>query len=128
MATIDCKLVGGDKCVRALGFGNSAFICVQAWTCETGTTALSKVGYLKEAIALRKPMWNIRLRERDGEKFRVIMWDMTGVMTCKFGATDTQRTTYSKYYTGNCVKGGNDEWVVILLDGWAVLVWFSSCG
>ena len=89
------------------------------WDLEMRPLFMFKLGLVKRAqyrwprwvayeedIALRKPMWNIRLREQDGEKFRVVMWDMTGVMTCKFGASNTLRATYSKYYAGNCVKGG----------------------
>lgn len=34
------------------------------------------------------------------------MWDMTGIKAYQFGAADLQRDTYSKYYAGNCMKGG----------------------
>ena len=59
----------------------------------------------EEDKALRKPKWNTRLSESDGKKLRLIFWDMTGIPTYKFEASDTQRVTYSKYYAGNCIKG-----------------------
>ena len=60
-----------------------------------------------EDVRLRKDKWNIKYRERDGVKTRVIMWDMTGVDAYRFGASELQRNhTYSKYYAGNCFKGG----------------------
>lgn len=59
-----------------------------------------------EDIRLRKEKWNIKYRERDGVKTRVIMWDMTGIKSYRFGAAELQRDTYSKYYAGNCFKGG----------------------
>jgi len=34
------------------------------------------------------------------------MWDMTGIKAYQFGAADLQRGTFSKYYAGNCFKGG----------------------
>lgn len=48
-----------------------------------------------EDIKLRKEKWNIKYRERDGEKTRVVMWDMTGIETYRFGAADLQRNTAS---------------------------------
>ena len=59
----------------------------------------------EEDMALRKPKWNHKLRERKGKKFRIIFWDMTGIKTYKFSAADKQRVTWSKYYATNCVKG-----------------------
>ena len=58
-------------------------------------------------VRLRKPRWRLKYRTRnDGKKIRPIMWDMTGVKAYAFGAADAQRNTYSKYYAGNCFKGG----------------------
>ena len=59
-----------------------------------------------EDVQLRKDKWNIKYRERDGRKTRVIMWDMTGIEAYRFGAAELQRNTYSKYYGGNYFKGG----------------------
>jgi len=58
-----------------------------------------------EDVRLRKPKWNLKYRERNGKKIRPIMWDMTGIKAYAFGAADTQRNTWSKYYAGNCFKG-----------------------
>ena len=60
----------------------------------------------EEDIQLRKDKWNIKYRERDGSKTRVIMWDMTGIEGYHFSAAELQRNTYSKYYGGNYFKGG----------------------
>lgn len=71
--------------------------------------ARSRWGYFvsyDEDVQLRKEKWNIKYRERNGEKTRIIMWDMTGIPAFKFGAAELQRNTFSKYYAGNCFKGG----------------------
>ena len=60
-----------------------------------------------EDVSLRKPKWNLKYREKNGRKCRVIFWDMTGIKAYVFGAADTQRNTWSKYYAGNCFKGAS---------------------
>lgn len=70
----------------------------------------------EEDVKLRKEKWNIKYREREGVKTRVIMWDMTGIEAYRFGAAELQRNTFSKYYAGNCFKGG----IGIQLCSWGV--------
>ena len=60
----------------------------------------------EEDKAFRKTKWNLKLRERGNDRYRMVFWDMTGIKTYKCGAADTQRATYSKYYASNCFKGG----------------------
>jgi hypothetical protein len=67
-----------------------------------------------EDKTLRKPKWDVKYGERNDTKTRIIMWDMTGVKAYQFGAAPTQRNTYSKYYAGNCFKGG----IFTQLCGW----------
>jgi hypothetical protein len=67
-----------------------------------------------EDCALRKPKWDLKYGERNGNKTRVIMWDMTGVKSYQFGAATVQQDTYSKYYASNCFKGG----IFTQLCGW----------
>lgn len=67
-----------------------------------------------EDVCLRNPKWQLKYRERNGKKIRPVMWDMTGIKAYAFGAADNQRDTYSKYYAGNCFKGG----IFIQLSGW----------
>jgi hypothetical protein len=59
-----------------------------------------------EDVTLRKPKWNAKYDVKNGVKTRPVMWDMTGIHAYQFGAGDLQRVTFSKYYAGNCVKGG----------------------
>ena len=66
----------------------------------------------------KEKTWNIKYRERDGVKTRVVMWDMTGIEAYRFGAAKLQRNTYSKYYGGNYFKGG----IAIQLCSWG-LTW-----
>lgn len=42
----------------------------------------------------------------NGTKTWPIVWDITGIKAYQFGATIVQHDTYSKYYAGNCFKGG----------------------
>jgi hypothetical protein len=42
------------------------------------------------------------------------MWDMTGIPAYQFAGAQVQRHTYSKYYAGNCFKGG----IMTQLCGW----------
>ena len=42
------------------------------------------------------------------------MWDMTGIKADQFSGAQIQRDTYSKYYAGNCFKGG----IFTQLCGW----------
>ena len=62
-----------------------------------------------EDCALMKCKWKERY---DGH--RIIQWDNTNVRMAKFGNADMQRTTYSSYYSSNCVKGA----VRLQLCGW----------
>jgi len=50
----------------------------------------------EEDMLLRKPKWNIKFQERGGDKFRIVMWDMTGINSYKSASADLQRVTYSK--------------------------------
>jgi len=68
----------------------------------------------EEDCQLRKQKWEMKYGERNGVKTRPIMWDMTGIKAYQFGAADLQRDTYSKYYAGNCFKGG----IFTQLCGW----------
>ena len=77
----------------------------------------------KEDKMLRNEKWNIKLRETDEKKYRITMWDMTGIASYKFGAADLQRVTFSKYYASNCMKGG----VGIHPCGWLV-AWLLFVG
>ena len=60
----------------------------------------------EEDRLLRKQKWELKYGEKNGVKIRPVMWDMTGIKAYQFGAADLQRDTYSKYYAGNCFKGG----------------------
>ncbi len=63
----------------------------------------------KEDIEIRKDKWNLKYPNE-----RIVMWDMTDVKAYGFSDADLQRLTYSKYYNGNCFKGG----VFTQLCGW----------
>ena len=65
-----------------------------------------KFASYEEDRQLRKPKWESKYGEKNGVKTRPVMWDMTGIKAYQFGAADLQRDTYSKYYAGNCMKGG----------------------
>jgi hypothetical protein len=67
-----------------------------------------------EDCSLRKPKWDVKYGESRGKKTRPIMWDMTGIRAYQFGGAKIQRDTYSKYYAGNCFKGG----IFTQLCGW----------
>jgi hypothetical protein len=71
------------------------------------------VSYQEDCL-LRKPKWELKYGERNGVKTRIIMWDMTGIRSYQFGGAKVQRDTYSKYYAGNCFKGG----IFTQLCGW----------
>ena len=94
---------------------------VSAHNCETkvvfgeeGASFVAKVLSYNEDCTLRKARWNLKYRERNGEKIRPIFWDMTGIKAYQFGAANLQRDTFSKYYAGNCFKGG----IFVQLSSW----------
>lgn len=69
----------------------------------------------EEDHSLWKPKYEEKYGETNGGiKRRPIFWDMTGIRAYQFGAAELQRDTYSKYYAGNCFKGG----IFIQLCGW----------
>ena len=55
---------------------------------------------LKEDKILMKDKW----KERYGVQ-QMIQWDNTNVNMLKLGNADMQRSTYSSYYSSNCLKG-----------------------
>lgn len=64
----------------------------------------------EEDVLFRKDHWNVKYRNK-----RVVFWDNTDVpFGFKPSSAENQRITYSKYYNGNCAKGG----VFIQLCGW----------
>jgi len=60
----------------------------------------------EEDMQLRKQKWNAKYGERNIVKTRPVMWDMAGIKSYTFSTGELQRVTYSKYYNGNCMKGG----------------------
>ncbi len=63
----------------------------------------------EEDKKLRKDKWELKYPNE-----RIVMWDMTNINAYAFSDADLQRLTYSKYYNGNCFKGG----VFTQLCGW----------
>ena len=68
---------------------------------------------LEEDEDLRKEHWNSMIDDTN-ERIRIIMHDMTDVPLPKPSDGELNRATYSKYYGGNCGKGG----IFTQLCGW----------
>ena len=58
---------------------------------------------IDEDESLRKSHWNEKM---SGKRIRMIMHDMTDVPIDQPGDSELNRATFSKYYGGNCGKGG----------------------
>ena len=66
---------------------------------------------IDEDESLRKSHWNEKM---GGKRIRMIMHDMTDVPIDQPGDSELNRATFSKYYGGNCGKGG----IFTQLCGW----------
>lgn len=63
----------------------------------------------KEGKNLMNEKWKVRYSSA-----RIIQWDNNSVWMSKLRKVNMQQTTYSLYYSSNCVKGA----VMLLLCGW----------